>query len=87
MLIGEYTKKLGGETALAQALPFTWIKILHILISNRYQVHTGQVLPIPIPIFLTYKGSLCRGEQCVMTYEVNHQHVLMTSSVFLLCRK
>lgn len=26
--------------------------------------------PIPIQIFLAYKGSLCKGDQCFMIYEI-----------------
>lgn len=31
---------------------------------------------LPIPILLTYKGSICRGGQCVMIYRVNHNRPL-----------
>lgn len=40
---------------------------------------------MPILILLTSKGILSRGEQCVMTYDMNHhqfgnsKHVLMTN--------
>lgn len=37
----------------------------HVLVSIPYQVNTGTVLliPISIPILLTYEGSLCMREQ------------------------
>lgn len=40
-----------------------------------YQVNTAAVLSISIPILLllTHKASLCNGDQCVMTYEMNRQ--------------
>lgn len=45
--------------------------ILQIVILIWYQVNRGLLLSIPMPILmlLTYKGSICSGQQCVMIYE------------------
>lgn len=50
---------------------FDWCCVIqHILVPIPSKFWA--VLPIPILILITYKGSLCRGQQCVMIYELNY---------------
>lgn len=60
--------------ATASATLQTTMYCCAISVSIRYQVNTGPVLPIPIliAILLTYIGSLCWEEQCVMTHWMAH---------------
>lgn len=57
----------------------------------RYQPNIEPAWPIPVPLLLTCKGSLCRREQCVVIYEMSSLHLANseqilrnTKSLFLL---
>lgn len=63
---------LGRCTNTPSFLHF-YIKVLKILVLNRYQVNTGPTTK-PIPTLVTCQGSRPYkwGDQWVMTYEMNH---------------
>lgn len=66
------TPILGRCTNAPRFLHFC-IKVLKILVLNRYQVNTGPTTK-PIPTLVTCQGSRPYkwGDQWVMTYEMNH---------------
>lgn len=81
--LNQHYKKMTWENDEVSCQVYAlYCAILQIVILIWYQVNRWPLLPIPMPILmlLTYKGSICSGEQCVMIYEINHHQLHMLNT-------